>query len=73
MIFFAIYLQSNRFVTIKKDWIEKPIVGSESKVFFSPNPEAIARFDIQKKFYLNATIDGCYDGFVYKSFGKWYK
>lgn len=71
MTFYVVFLASKRFVVIKKNWLQNAVVGKPSKVFYSPNPDAIANFNSEVGFYLNTTIDACYDTFVYKAFGKW--
>lgn len=70
MDFYVVYLASKRFVVIKRNWIQSAVVGKQSKVFYSPNSHAVANFNNDVGFYLNTTIDGCYDAFVYKAFGK---
>lgn len=70
MDFFAVFLASKRFIAIKGDWIENAIVGKTSKVFYSPNLDATADFRSDPKFYLNSSVAACYEGFIYKKFGK---
>lgn len=70
MNFFAVYLQCKRFIAIKSDWVENAMVGNPSKIFYSENQNAIADFSTSPLYYLNKSINACYEAFVYKSFGK---
>lgn len=70
MNFYVVFLASKRFVVIKRNWVQNAVVGKPSKVFCSPNPNAVANFNSKVGFYLNTGIDACYDAFVYKAFGK---
>lgn len=70
MNFFAVFLASKRYVAIKGEWIKNAVVGTTSKVFYSPNLDAIADFGMDPKHYLNTSVDACYEGFVYKKFGR---
>lgn len=69
MNFFAVYLESKRFIVIKKTWIKQAIVGKPSAVFFSPNPHAIPVFNRKLRFYLNSKVGACYEAFIFKAFG----
>lgn len=71
MDFFVVYLASKRFVIVKKDWVQNAVVGKPSKVFVSPNPDAVANFNNKVTFYLNTTVDACYEAFICKAFGKY--
>lgn len=68
--YFVILLESKRYVAVKKAWIENPTVGSQTKIFFSENNEAVADFTLGNWFYLYPKIDAVYNGFVYREFGK---
>lgn len=70
MDFFAVYLESKRFVVIKRQWIENAVVGKLSKVFFSPNCNSVPVFNCRTRYYLNTNVDACYKAFIYKAFGK---
>lgn len=71
MNFFAVYLQCKHFIAIKNDWVENAMVGNPSKIFYSENQNAVADFSTVPLYYLNKSINACYEVlFVYKSFGK---
>lgn len=71
MNFFAVYLASKRIIALQPNWIENPVVGKPSKVFFSKNPNTVADFSTEPLHFLNGSIDACYEAFVYKCFGKY--
>lgn len=69
--FFVVYLASKRFIVVKKDWVKNAVDGKPSKVFFSPNPDAVANFNNKVAYYLNTTVDACYEAFICKAFGNY--
>lgn len=70
MAFFAVYLASKRFIVIKRQWIKNPVVGKPSKVFLSPNINAVPIFNDRPRYYLNTKVNACYDAFIFKAFGE---
>lgn len=69
MAFYVVFLECRRFVSIKEDWIQNPIVGQESKIFISQNNSSAPDFTLETSFYMRKD-DACYNGFVYRNFGK---
>lgn len=72
MNFFVAYLESKRYIALKESWIQNPILGKESKVFFSNDENTVPDFSLPIQFYLNNREDGVYDAFVYRKFGKYF-
>lgn len=73
MDFFAVYLiKSKRFLALPRNWIAHPILGQETKVFFSADKNVLPDFNSPVGYYININInaDACYDAYVYKSFGS---
>lgn len=63
-------MECQKWLAVKKQWIEKPIVGDETKMFYSKNDEKCADFSKEIRYYLNKEDDGVYNCFVYRQFGK---
>lgn len=70
MDFFVVFMECRRYVAVKKQWIQNPVIGTESKMFFSNDKEAAPNFQLEQQYYLNERNDACYNVFVRKSFGK---
>lgn len=68
--FFVIYLKCNRFLVFQSQWVQNKSVGEESKVYFSPDRDAVADFNARTQYYFNDGLSSCYDGFVYRVFGN---
>lgn len=68
--FIVVYLKCNRFSVFPNQWVQNKTLGQESKVFFSPDNAANVDFNVQTRYYFNTEISACYDGFVYRGFGK---
>lgn len=70
-MYFVVYLKCKRYIALSGDWIENPVVGKPSKVFFSPERSTMADFTLETTHYLRPNSNACYDGFVYRgNFGK---
>lgn len=69
-MYFVIYLKCKRYIALHRNLVQNPVVGNPSKVFFSPQKSSTADFSLGTYHYLRPTIDACYDGFVYRNFGK---
>lgn len=54
------YLKSNKFLVLKKHWIQNPVVGQYSLVFHSPNETSSVDFSIEKRFYFQENQAFCY-------------
>lgn len=72
MIFFVALLESKKWLAVKKAWVENPVVGQESKIFFSEKENAIPDFSKPIGYYLNVQSDGVYDGFICRQFGRFH-
>lgn len=70
MVFFVVFLECRRYMTVKKEWISHPVVGKNAKMFFSTDEKAVVNFDIEPEFYLNRQRESCHNVFVVASFGK---
>lgn len=68
--FFVIYLKCKRFLIFPSEWVQNKTLGQESKIYFSPDNKANPDFNAQTRYYFNGAISACYDGFVYRTFGK---
>lgn len=68
--YFAVALQQNRMIVLKKIWIQNPVIGEYTKVFISPNEESVAKFFLKTKYLLDASADNCYNARVIKDFGS---
>lgn len=72
MNFFVVYIESGRYLPIKKEWIENPSCGQRSKIFSSPHADAEPDFDCGNILhYFNPKTDACYSAFVVKGFGNY--
>lgn len=70
-MFFVVSI-GGTYIDLKPNWIEKPVLNTYTKVFFSPNEEAIADFQLPSDpFYFLSDCTGCYLAYVVKMFGKW--
>lgn len=67
---FVIILKSKRFVIVKDDWVQNPIESEETKVFYSPDENSAADFDLEVKFLFNNKQRNVYFGYVWKRFGE---
>lgn len=70
MNFFVVFMECRRNVVVKKEWISNPIVGAETRMFYSNDRDAVPNFEMVPEYYLNSQCSACYNVFVIKSFGK---
>lgn len=70
MASYVVYLKNNSFLVVPEAWIQNPVLGIVSKVYFSNNLADAPDFDLKAKFYINVFVAGCYEAFVYKKFGE---
>lgn len=68
MEYFVVFLKCKRYFALPKHWIENPVLGKPSTVFFSGNGDSTPDFTCERKYYINQNVNACYDAFVYKSF-----
>lgn len=68
MEYYVVYLKCKRYIALPKDWIENPVIGQRSKVFFSGNASSTPDFTCEEKFYPDEKVNACYEAIVYKSF-----
>lgn len=68
MSYFAVYLESGRFVVLQRSWIKNTLVGQTSKVFISRNENTHANFNANDGFYVDKNSDLCYNAFIFKEF-----
>lgn len=71
MKYFVVYLKCKRYLAVPKHWIENPIVGQPSTVFYCGNGNTLADFSLDNKHYVDERVNACYDGFVLKSFDSY--
>lgn len=68
---FAVILRCNEMIAAKEHWIANPVLSEASKIFFSPNRNQVANFDIAPKYFFEGNEVAVYDGFLYRRFGKY--
>lgn len=69
MEYFVVYLIKNkRYLALPMNWIQNPILGQESKVFFSADINVAPDFSLEIGYYLNKNVNACYESYVYKCF-----
>lgn len=68
MEYYVVYLKCKRYIALPKDWIENPVIGQRSKVFFSGDASSTPDFTCEEKFYPDEKVNACYEATVYKSF-----
>lgn len=71
MNFFAIYLAHKRIVVVKREWVQNPVVRTESLFFYSKDENAAADFTAQTFYYINKDVSACYNGFILQGFGEY--
>lgn len=71
MVYFVALIESSKWLAVKKEWVQNPFLGQTSKIFFSPNENAVPDFTKPSEFYLNKDSDEVYNGFVYRQFGEY--
>lgn len=69
-MFFIVLLQSKKFIVSKKDWIENPVLYSDTKIFHSPNENTVANFNLTTSHYFHSDEVAVYNGNVQKMFGR---
>lgn len=69
MNFYVVYLESGKYIALKRNWVQNPILGEESMVFLSKDESANPNFSSEQLFYVNKNVDATYKAFVYKRFG----
>lgn len=67
---YVVALKCNQFMRCKEAWLSNPRIDAETKVFFSPNFDAVANFNASKKLFFDPNVEAVYDGRVQKIFGK---
>lgn len=65
---FVVILLSKRFVILPDNWLQSPTIREETKVFFSPVPNAQPNFELATKFLFNKDACAVYKGYVVKHF-----
>lgn len=68
MTFFVVVLEQNRLIILEGKWIENPTIREISRVFYSPNPETPANFDLKQTYLLGKQKNCCYTGYIVKKF-----
>lgn len=71
MVAFIVLLQCNKFIVLKEEWIESPILSTKSKVFYSANRQSVADFLIETKFYFHDDETCCYMAYIYKRYSMY--
>lgn len=72
MDFFVVFMECRRYFAVKRQWISNPVVGTETKIYFSRDGDAVPNYELEleSEFYLNQKHEACYNVFVLKSFGE---
>lgn len=70
MDYFVVYLKSMKYFTVHRKWIQNPVVGEQSKIFYSSNFNDVADFTCAVLYFLDKSVAACYNAFVYKVFGE---
>ena len=70
--FFRNLFKMQSFSGFQSQWVQNKTVGEETKVFSSPDCNAIPDFNAKTQYYFNGGISSCYDGFVYRVFGNFH-
>lgn len=67
---FIVLLGNNKFIVLREEWIEYPILSANSKVFYSSNRQSNADFSIEQKYYFHRNETSCYMAYICKRFSK---
>lgn len=68
---FIVLLRNNKFIVLREEWIESPILSTESKVYFSPSCHSVADFSIEQKYFFRHNETSCYMAYICKRFSKY--
>lgn len=68
---FVVILLCRRYIQLPAKWIENSKIGVKTQIFFSPNQNAAANFDADKKYLFDKHSDATYDAYVCKCFSKY--
>lgn len=72
MAYFVVFLESKRWIVVRKQWIQNPNCGQKSAIFYTQNQNSVANFDAPTGFYLNERSECVYNAFIWREFGKYY-
>lgn len=64
----VVLLKSRRLIIVPPKWLQNTAVQRLTRVFFSPNNCALAKFDLDVEYLFNKDKDNTYEGFVLKHF-----
>lgn len=71
MSYFVVLNHKKELIPVKEDWIQYPILHTESKCFYSPDEKTSANFELDEKYFFKKNEISCYKGFICKRFGKY--
>lgn len=63
MCFYVVFLKCQKYVAIKEEWIQNPVIGKSSKVFISNDETFAADFDAKMSYFV-VDENMCYNGFI---------
>lgn len=68
----VVILECKKIIVVPNNWVEKQNTNSDdsTKIFFSPDTNDEADFDLPKKMFFDKTERKCYRGYVLKECGK---
>lgn len=72
MVYLVALIECKKWLPVKMEWVENPVLGQKSNIFFSQNENAASDFSKPIGFYLNERCDGVYEDFIYRKFGECY-
>lgn len=68
IMFSVAILKTRRLIVVPTEWIEHPTNGKLTKIYFSPNEESEANFDLEVKYLLDKNHANNYEGFFLSVF-----
>lgn len=68
---FVILLNHKNLISVKKEWIEYPILSTISKIFFSPDRDAMVNFKLPLMQVFDENQAACYMGLVCRQLGMY--
>lgn len=66
----VVLLKIGKIIAVKENWIKKPVLNTNSCIFYSPDLRDHPDFKLKKSYFFNEQQIGVYEGYVLKKFGK---
>lgn len=67
--FFGVMTQSHRYLAIPEEWLQFK-ENKTTKIFYSPNPNDPADFDLEVKYFFSENTKACYNAVVIRPLSK---